>query len=46
MEAGAPISWEVLEAGTPVRSRDGEDVGEVTHVLGDATRIPVMRPPS
>ena len=36
MEAGAPISWEVLEAGTPVRSRDGEDVGEVTHVVGDA----------
>jgi hypothetical protein len=36
VEAGAPISWEVLEAGTPVRSRDGQDVGEVTHVLGDA----------
>src|SRR6266480_6168650 len=35
MEGGAPISWEVLEAGLPVRSRDGAVVGEVSHVLGD-----------
>jgi hypothetical protein len=35
MEGGAPISWKVLEAGAPVRSRDGEDMGKVTHVLGD-----------
>jgi uncharacterized protein YrrD len=35
MESGAPISWKVLEIGAPVHSRDGEDVGKVTHVLGD-----------
>src|SRR4051812_45660142 len=35
MEGGAPISWKVLEAGAPVRSHDGEDVGKVSHVLGD-----------
>jgi uncharacterized protein YrrD len=35
VEGGAPISWKVLEAGAPVGSRDGEDVGTVTHVLGD-----------
>lgn len=35
MERGAPISWKVLEAGAPVRSRDGEEVGRVSHVLGD-----------
>src|SRR5437764_3585180 len=35
MEGGAPISWKVLEAGAPVRSRDGEDVGKVSHILGD-----------
>ena len=30
---GLPISYEVLEPGTPVYSSDGEHVGEVTHVL-------------
>jgi uncharacterized protein YrrD len=30
---GLPISYEVLEAGTPVYSSDGELVGTVTHVL-------------
>jgi uncharacterized protein YrrD len=35
MEGGAPISWKVLEAGAPVRSREGQEVGKVTHVLGD-----------
>jgi uncharacterized protein YrrD len=35
MQGGAPISWKVLEAGAPVRSREGEEVGKVTHVLGD-----------
>ena len=34
-DLGAPISYEVLEAGTPVYSSDGERVGEVTHVLVD-----------
>lgn len=33
MDAGAPISYQVLEAGTPVYSSQGEVVGEVTHVL-------------
>jgi uncharacterized protein YrrD len=36
METGAPISYEVLEAGTPVYSSDGQQVGEVTHVLAVA----------
>jgi uncharacterized protein YrrD len=30
---GLPISYEVLEAGTPVYSSDREKIGEVTHVL-------------
>lgn len=30
---GSPISYEVLEPGTPVYSSDGERVGKVTHVL-------------
>jgi PRC-barrel domain len=32
-ELGAPISYEVLEPGTPVFSRDGARVGTVEHVL-------------
>jgi uncharacterized protein YrrD len=35
MDSGAPISWKVVEAGASVRSRDGEEVGKLTHVLGD-----------
>jgi hypothetical protein len=35
MPDGAPISWKVLEPGVPVRSRDGQDLGKVGHVLGD-----------
>ncbi len=30
---GLPISYEVLDRGTPVYSRDGEEVGTVAHVL-------------
>jgi hypothetical protein len=33
MDAGAPISYEVLAAGTPVYSSDGREIGSVTHVL-------------
>ena len=33
MDAGAPISYQVLEPGTPVYSRDGVAIGAVTHVL-------------
>jgi uncharacterized protein YrrD len=33
MDAGDPISYEVLEAGTPVYSSDGVQIGSVTHVL-------------
>lgn len=29
------ISWLALEAGTTVRSSDGEDLGSVTDVVGD-----------
>jgi uncharacterized protein YrrD len=32
-DPGLPISYEVLELGTPVYSSDGELVGEVAHVL-------------
>jgi hypothetical protein len=32
---GAPISYEVLVQGTPVRSSDGTEVGTVVHVLAD-----------
>ncbi|HEV3094135.1 MAG TPA: PRC-barrel domain-containing protein [Solirubrobacteraceae bacterium] len=32
-DSGLPISYEVLEAGTPVYSSDGELVGHVVHVL-------------
>lgn len=32
-DPGLPISYEVLDAGTPVYSSDGERIGEVTHVL-------------
>jgi uncharacterized protein YrrD len=34
-DPGLPISYEVLDPGTPVYSSDGEHVGEVTHVLAD-----------
>jgi uncharacterized protein YrrD len=33
MDAGYPISYEVLEKGTPVFSSDGVQVGTVAHVL-------------
>ncbi len=32
-DPGLPISYEVLDPGTPVYSSDGERIGEVTHVL-------------
>jgi hypothetical protein len=32
-DQGSPISYEVLEVGTPVYSSDGEQVGHVAHVL-------------
>ncbi|MFZ1153493.1 MAG: hypothetical protein WAN93_01170 [Solirubrobacteraceae bacterium] len=32
-DQGLPISYEVLEAGTPVYSSNGEQIGVVTHVL-------------
>ena len=36
MAGGDPISYLVLEQGTDVISADGERVGTVEHVLGDA----------
>jgi hypothetical protein len=33
MDAGAPISYEVLEPGTAVYSSDGDLIGAVAHVL-------------
>jgi uncharacterized protein YrrD len=33
MDLGQPAAYEVLEAGTPVYSADGEQIGKVTHVL-------------
>jgi hypothetical protein len=33
MDAGSPISYEVLEPGTPVYSSDGREIGSVAHVL-------------
>lgn len=33
MDLGEPISYEVLEPGTPVYSSDGEQIGKVAHVL-------------
>jgi hypothetical protein len=35
MPAGEPISYLVLEEGTKVLSSDGEELGEVAHVLAD-----------
>jgi uncharacterized protein YrrD len=35
MDLGEPAAYEVLEAGTPVYSSDGEEIGKVTHVLAD-----------
>ncbi len=35
VDSGAPISYLVLNQGTPVLSRDGEPVGTVAHVLAD-----------
>jgi uncharacterized protein YrrD len=32
-DPGLPISYEVLDPGTPVYSSDSEKIGEVTHVL-------------
>jgi hypothetical protein len=34
-QAGDPISYIALEEGTEVRSRDGERIGKVAHVLAD-----------
>jgi len=36
MDLGDPISYLVLQEGTPVLSRDGERIGVVEHVLADA----------
>lgn len=33
MDLGAPISYLVLAAGTPVYSADGAEIGRVSHVL-------------
>jgi uncharacterized protein YrrD len=33
VDLGSPISYEVLEPGTPVYSSEGEQVGKVAHVL-------------
>src|SRR5205823_7144394 len=33
VELGMPISYEVLEPGTPVYSSDGDEIGKVAHVL-------------
>ena len=33
MDAGSPISYAVLESGTPVLSSDGVQIGTVVHVL-------------
>src|ERR1700743_997119 len=33
MDVGQPISYQVLEKGTPVYSADGEKIGAVGHVL-------------
>jgi hypothetical protein len=35
-EDRAPMSYLTLEAGTPVRTRDGSEIGTVAHVLADA----------
>ncbi|HEY2005754.1 MAG TPA: hypothetical protein VGG87_04860 [Solirubrobacteraceae bacterium] len=35
MELGAPISYEVLEPGTPVLTSDGHELGKVAVVLAD-----------
>jgi hypothetical protein len=36
MDLGAPISYLVLEPGTPVFAGDGQEVGRLEHVLADA----------
>jgi hypothetical protein len=33
VDLGPPVSYEVLEPGTPVFSSDGHKIGEVVHVL-------------
>jgi sporulation protein YlmC with PRC-barrel domain len=35
MDLGTPISYQVLEKGTPVYSSDGKEIGKVGHVLAD-----------
>jgi len=35
-DLGAPSSYVALQDGTPVLSRDGEELGRVEHVLADA----------
>jgi uncharacterized protein YrrD len=35
MDLGQPISYQVLEHGTPVYSSDDEQIGKVAHVLAD-----------
>jgi uncharacterized protein YrrD len=34
-DLGAPVSYLALEEGTPVLSADGEELGDVAHVLAD-----------
>lgn len=34
-ELGAPSSWLAAQRGLPVVSAEGDDVGEVLHILGD-----------
>jgi hypothetical protein len=34
-EAGTPIAYEALAAGTPVHDQDGEEIGRVKKVLAD-----------
>lgn len=36
MDLGAPASYEVLSAGTPVYSSDEQQIGKVSHVLAAA----------
>jgi hypothetical protein len=35
MDEGAPIAYELLEKGVPVRASDGEQVGTVHHVVAE-----------
>jgi hypothetical protein len=33
VDIGGPVSYEVIEPGTPVYSSDGEQIGKVAHVM-------------